>query len=202
MPKVKDNNLEEVNKISALDTSHKNKLKLANKFWYVQIFFLSLGLSIMFALISEFMLMYSSLALSIFLLLFLILVSVIFDIIGVAVTACSVKPLLELKNKGVKGADCALKLVKNADKVSCICTDVIGDICSILCGAGGVAISVIILTEFESINNDAFVSILISSTIASLIVLGKATGKSYAVNYSTNVMLKVGRFLNLFTKRK
>lgn len=176
----------------------KHKLKV----WYVQIFFISLLLSILFAIVSELMLMHAKLVLAIVLLLFLILISVLFDIIGVAVAACSVKPLIELKTKGEKGASKALWLVKNADKVSCICTDVVGDICSILCGAAGVAISVIIVSKVDVINHDAFMSILISSIIASLIILGKATGKSYAVNYASKVMLKVGKFLNLFTRHK
>lgn len=176
----------------------RHKLKV----WYIQIFFISLVLSILFAVVSELMLMHAKLVLAIILLLFLILISVLFDIIGVAVTACNIRPLIEFKTKGVKGADKALWLVKNADKVSCICADVVGDICSILCGAAGVAISVIIVTKIDTIEHDAFMSILISSIIASLIILGKATGKSYAVNYSSKVVLKVGKFLNLFTRRK
>ena len=57
--------------------------------------------------------------------------SVIFDIIGMAVTAANMKVLLENKSRDVKGANIAIWLVKNAEKVSCICTDVVGDICSI-----------------------------------------------------------------------
>lgn len=187
--------------IKATQIDKKKKHKKI-KIWYIQIFFISLILSVLFAVVSELMLMHANLALAILLLIFLILISVVFDVIGVAVAASSVKPFIELKNKGVRGANTALWLCKNADKVSCICTDVIGDICSILCGAAGVAISVIIVTKVDSITNDAFMSILISSTIASLIVLGKASGKSYAVNYSTKVMLKVGEILSVFIKNK
>lgn len=194
--------MNENTKVISLSRQAKTFKRPKLKVWYIQIFTISLLLSILFAIVSELMLMHASLVLAILLLLFLILLSVIFDIVGVAVAACGVKPILEFKAKGIKGAVKALWLLKNADKVSCICTDVVGDICSILCGAAGVAISVIIVTKVDLIRHDAFVSILISSIIASLIILGKATGKSYAVNYAPKVVLKVGKFLSLFKRHK
>ncbi len=166
----------------------------SNRLWLVQIFFTSLCLSVLFALISELTLSHASLALALFLIALLVGTSVLFDLIGVAITACNIKPLLELQQKGVRGASVAVKLVKNADKVSCVCSDVIGDICSILSGAGGVAISVILvslLPNFSSI----LLSIIISSVIASLTILGKAIGKTYALNDPVSIVMNVSRAL-------
>ena len=171
----------------------------SNKIWLVQIFFTSLCLSVLFALISELTLSHASLALALILIFLLIGTSVLFDLIGVAITACNIKPLLQLQQKGVRGAEIAVKLVKNADKVSCVCSDVIGDICSILSGAGGVAISVIIVNLLPNFSN-ILLSIIISSVIASLTILGKAIGKTYALNDSVNIVLRVGRCLSIFKK--
>ncbi len=165
-----------------------------NRLWLVQIFFTSLCLSVLFALISELTLSHASLALALFLITLLVGTSVLFDLIGVAITACNIKPLLELQQKGVRGASVAVKLVKNADKVSCVCSDVIGDICSILSGAGGVAISVIIINLLPNFSN-ILLSIIISSVIASLTILGKAIGKSYALNDPVSIVMAVSRAL-------
>ena len=165
-----------------------------SRLWLVQIFFTSLCLSVLFALISELTLSHASLALALFLITLLVGTSVLFDLIGVAITACNIKPLLELQQKGVRGASVAVKLVKNADKVSCVCSDVIGDICSILSGAGGVAISVIIINLLPNFSN-ILLSIIISSVIASLTILGKAIGKSYALNDPVSIVMAVSRAL-------
>ncbi len=186
-------------KVEALS---KNKKTSSPKMWYFELFTASLALCFLFAIISQLMLLHANLAMALFLILLLIAVSVLFDIVGVAVAASHIKPFLELKSKGYKkGVDRAIKLVKNADRVSSICTDVVGDICSILSGAGGVAISIILVKEFPGWNN-AILSTLISSLIAALTVLGKALGKSYALNDSTKVLVAVGRFLDLFLFKK
>ena len=177
---------------------NKNRVK-KNRKWFLEIFFLSLSLSVFFALLSELMLSHTSLALAFFLVFILVSISVIFDLIGVAVTACNIKPLLELDRRKEKGTTLAIKLVKNADKVSCICTDVVGDICSILCGAGGVSISLLMIKMIPQINT-VILSIIINALIASITILGKAIGKSFALNNPTKIVLKVAKLLNFTTK--
>jgi len=182
--------------------SKNTKHKFSEKLWYLELFFSSLFLCFMFAIISQITLLNSSLALALFLVLVLIFVSVLFDIIGVAVAASNIKPFLELKKAGkTKGVNMAIKMVKNADRVSSICTDVVGDICSIVSGASGVAISIIIISELPSISS-AVLSTLISSFIAALTVLGKAVGKSFALNSSTKILLFFGKFLEFFSFKK
>ena len=181
-------------KITILNKNEKIKPKRNTK-WFIEIFLISLCLSILFSLISELMLSYTSVALALILILFLMVANVVFDVIGVAVTACSIKPILDLSRKNVKGASFALKMVKNADKISCICSDVVGDICSILCGAGGVTISVLLIKLFPGVNS-LILSLIINSVIASIAVLGKAIGKTYALNYSQKIVLQVGKMLS------
>ena len=185
-------------KINILDSKKKSK---GNTKWLIEIFITSLCLSVLFALISELMLSHTNLAMAFILIFLLMFVSVLFDMVGMAVTACSIKPLLDLSKKKVVGANLAIKLVKNADKVSCICTDVVGDICSILCGAGGVSISLLIIKTIPELNT-IIISILINAIIASVTILGKAIGKTYALNSSLNVVLRVSKFLSMFKRSK
>lgn len=182
-----------------IETLSNKKNSLQNKFWYFKLFVVSLLLCFVFAIISQLMLIRANIAVALFLVLLLIFVSVVFDVVGVAVAASNIKPFLELKKQNVRGVDKAIKLVKNADRVSSICTDVVGDICSIVSGASGVAISIILVSELPSVSS-AVLSTLISSIIAALTVLGKALGKNYALNSSTKIMLFVGKFLEIFKK--
>ncbi len=180
--------------------SNKKDKPKRNLRWLIEVFLISLGLSILFALVSELMLAHSSLGLALILIILLMLANVFFDIIAMAVTACSIKPLLELSKRNQKGADVAIKMVKNADKVSCICGDVVGDICGILCGAGGVTISAILLSCFPGANS-LIISLLLNSLIASITISAKAIGKSYALNHSTQIVIFVARKLIFVSKK-
>ena len=189
-------NIENDVKIKALE-----KQKSKSKHWLWQITLLSLLLSCVFGMISELMLSHTSLALALILIVLLCIVGLIFDLIGMAVTAGNIKSLLEYKTRGEKGVDIGICLVKNADKVSSICTDVIGDICSILSGAGGVAIAVILSHQIPSIN-PFIVSVIISALIACINVLIKAIGKSYAIKNSDKIILKIGHLLSFVIKKR
>ncbi len=177
------------------------KGKRALGFWCVEIFFISLLLCFVFSIISQLLLINASLALDFFFVLLLIFVSVFFDVVGVAVAASNIKPFLELRRKKPsRGVDKAIGLVKNADRVSSICTDVVGDICSIVSGASGVAISIILIKELPSVSG-AFLSTFVSSIIAALTVLGKALGKNFALTCSTKILLFVGKILSTFGRK-
>lgn len=198
---VKENNEKPKENMIRVLSSSKKERPSKNIRWLVEVFVTTLGLSIMFALIAELMLSHTNLALALILILFLMIGNIFFDIIGMAVTACNVKPLLELSKKNERGASIALRLVKNADKVSCICSDVVGDICSILCGACGVSFAAILLSSMPSVNS-LILSILVNAIIASTTITAKAIGKTYAINYSTKIVLSVARKLSVFVGRK
>ena len=187
-----DNNV----KVNALE-----KQKSKSKHWLWQITLLSLLLSGAFGVISELMLAHTSLTLALILIILLVFVGLTFDIIGMAVTAGNIKSLLEQKSRGTRGIEFGITLVKNADKVSSVCTDVIGDICSILSGAGGVAISVILSNQIPSIN-PFILSIVVSALIAAINVLIKAIGKSYAIRNSDKIIIKLGYILSFILKRQ
>ncbi len=187
----------EENKVEVLSAKKPAKFNLK---WLLQIFIVSLVLSIVFTLLSQVILNHSNLVLSICLISVLIFISVIADIIGVAVTACSVKPILDMVENKKRGAKFALSIVKKADKTSSICSDVIGDICSILSGAGGVSITIQILSMCPSVSN-FFLSLFINALLASLSILGKAIGKTYALSNPLKIVLSVGKCCSIFSRK-
>jgi hypothetical protein len=60
--------------------------------------------------------------------------ALLFDIIGVAVTAADERPFHSMAAHKEKGAAEALYLLHNASHVSSFCNDVVGDICGIVSG--------------------------------------------------------------------
>jgi len=75
------------------------------------------------------------------LLLLIILVGVMFDVLGVAVTAADDTPFHAMSAKKLPGARQALWLLRRADRVASFCNDVVGDLCGTLSGAAAAAIA-------------------------------------------------------------
>ncbi len=63
-----------------------------------------------------------------------ILLGVLFDILGIATTCATEKPFHSMAARKVEGAQEALMLIRNAEKVSSFCNDVVGDIAGIISG--------------------------------------------------------------------
>ena len=123
----------------------------------------------------------------------MIITSIIFDVIGVSVTSCTLCALSDAhkESDGVKNV--ALALIANAEKVNNFCADVIGDICGVMSGACGASIVAAISQTFGL---DAFLpSILVSAVIASVTVGGKALCKRIAVRNSESIVLFTSRRL-------
>ncbi len=186
-----------IKSLSTKNNVHTKKVRI----WYAKLFLFSLLICAFFGVISEFMLSHTNIFLALVLILCLVCVSMIFDMIGIAVAASDIKPFLDKNYANNKNVKIAINLIKNADKVNSICGDVVGDVCSILSGAGGAAICVILMSYNWGISS-FITSIIISSLIASLNVLGKAIGKTYAMTNAHKIVLKVSKFLRLFVKFK
>ena len=96
----------------------------------------------------------------------------------------------------VRGAREAVWMVRNAEKVSSICNDVVGDICGIISGATG-ALIVAHITAGTSGLMKVLVSLLITGLISSGTIGGKAAGKGIAVSASGKVLAVCGRVLSV-----
>ena len=90
-------------------------------------------------------------------------------------------------------------MLKNADKVSSFCNDVIGDICNIISGSAGVVVATTLTNNFDI--NITISTLLVTSIIASLTIGGKAIGKCIAVRKSEYIVTKVTKIMHAFKKK-
>ena len=136
----------------------------------------------------------TSITISIGVLLFIILVGIFFDVVGVAVTAAQETPLHSRAANRVFGARRAASLVRNAHQVASFCNDVVGDVSGTLSGAISIAI-LYQLFQLTSPLQAILTMALMSAVVAALIVGGKAYGKVYAIRRSTEIVMIVGQVL-------
>lgn len=168
------------------------------KKWAIRITFTTFFIAYAVSLASEIASSVSGIVVAGFILIFLVMVSVLTDGIGVAVTACDVEPLEKLVLKNVKGAKSALYLVQKAEMVNNICSDVIGDICSIISGACGAAVVVEIMQYINNQKIGVIIAITVSSLLAAFTVGGKAFVKYIAINKSLDYVLYSAKIISKF----
>lgn len=180
----------------------KQKIKKqSNSHWPIKIFVMAVALSLCFSLMSEYVMGAAGLIVAIIIIILFVSLAIITDMIGVAVTACTKEPFVAMSSKKVRGAKEGLMLVRNADKVASLCADVVGDVCGILSGAGGATIVAKITSNFQNANLTILVASLVTAFIAGVTIFGKALGKRKAMDSCNTIILRVGKFLSLFTKQ-
>ncbi len=178
---------------------NKKKTKKSKFSWKypLKVLFITLILSFVLNVSSEALLSNVGLIVAFVILIIFISISILFDMIGVAVTAGNIEPFLARASKKEKGAKESIKLIKNAEKISSFCCDIVGDSCGILSGAVGAAIVLKIYAGTGDLMS-ILVPAIVSSIIASITVFGKAVFKGVAVNNSDAIILKVGKVLSFF----
>ena len=176
--------------------SHKKERSKTIR-WVLTIFFVTIAITGVISLVSEEIMAVSGMAIAFVILLAIILVGILFDMIGVAVTSADERPFNAMAARKVPGAKQAIKLLHNAERVSSICNDVIGDICGVISGSASATIAAQVLQNFE-FTWPRIVSLVMSAFVAGLTVGGKAMGKSFAINSSTEIVHFVGRVLYFF----
>ena len=162
--------------------------------WVVTIFFTTILISGTISLLSDEIMARSGMAVAFLILLFIILIGIIFDIIGVAVTSADEKPFHSMAARKVPGAQEAIRLLRNAERVSSICNDVIGDICGVVSGSASATIAAQILAKFD-FTWPMVVSLVMSALVAGLTVGGKAIGKTFAMNSCTTIVHTAGKLI-------
>ena len=132
----------------------------------------------------------------------IIFFSIFFDIIGNAALTAEETPFNSMAAQKVYGAKTALMLIKNADKVSNFCVDVIGDILGIISGS---ILAYIIFRLADILNyttlSDLSAQALLGGFVAALTVGGKLFGKRVAINNCNSIVYKVAVVIQIF-KRK
>ena len=177
------------------ELKHKEK---ADKSWIVKIILITFIVSLLFATIYETIIPNVNLILGIIILIVFIIIGVLFDMVGVAVTAADEVPFNSMASRKVRCANIAIKFKKNAAKVSSFCNDVIGDICGVISGSVGVIISTS-LSKITGINLLS-VTLFVTALIASITIGLKAICKSYAINKANIILYEFSKIVFIFYK--
>lgn len=162
--------------------------------WVVTIFVVTILISGTISFVSDLIMESSSMTVAFLILFAIVLLGIIFDIIGVAVTSADEKPFHSMAARKVPGSLEAIRLLRSAERVSSICNDVVGDICGVVSGAASATIAIQILENFQ-FSQDDVISLLMSAFVAGLTVGGKAIGKTFAIGSCTEIVTGVGRFI-------
>ena len=189
-----------------MDTTDKQKKKppqkpkAVNTAWVSLITVISFALSVVMSYISNEALASAGTILSFAVLLLFIALGIVFDMIGVASTSATEKEFHSMAAHRVRGAREAVWMVRNAEKVSSICNDVVGDICGIISGSS--AAFIVTQVDFSDVGfmSAAVFSVILSGIVASLTIGGKAFGKEIAINNSKEIISMIGRILSVFSK--
>ena len=175
----------------------KKKKKKNN--WIIIVTILAFFISLLFSFISQILMPKVGLILGIIILLLFIVLGILFDMVGVAVTASNEEPLHDINSNKIKGAKKAVNFKKNADKVSSFCNDVIGDICGIISGSAGVVITANIskLLKFDIL----YTGLIVTALIAALTIGGKAACKKIAINNSHSIVYSTAKVISFFERK-
>lgn len=179
---------------SRKDTEVKRKGLSKRTVWTIKITVITFVLSFFFSFLTEISTSQANIIVAAFVLVLLVVISIVFDGIGVAATSCDLAPLLSMAAKKMPGAKVAVILVKNAEKVSNICADVIGDICGIISGACSVAI----VMKLNILEGSYWPNIIMSAIVAAVTVGGKAFNKDISIKNSKEVIMLASRFIGIF----
>ncbi len=142
-----------------------------------------------------------SIYVAILIVLFIVIVGIVFDTIGISVASAKASVFHSMAAKKLYGAKQAIWLVNHSDRVTSICNDVVGDICGVISGA---ASTLIIISIIGNIANDpkSWPSLIVSGAIAAITVGGKAIGKAIAVKKGNNIVYKSGVILRIFSGKR
>ena len=185
-----------------VQTRRKEKIKkeLVDSKWIIRIILISFSISFALSFVSETTIPNLNLIFGILIALIFISIGILFDIIGVSVTAADSKVFHSMNSRKVKGADIAVKFIKNSEKVSSFCCDVIGDICGVISGSTAVAIALLISTTLGT--NQLLTIMVITGLISALTIGGKAIGKSFAINKCDIILYEFSKFISIFYRCK
>lgn len=184
----------------ALENEEDRKQKKTEKMpsharWVIRVSLIAVALSAAMSLCSGALLEDAGYVVATLILLLFIALGILFDIIGVAVTAANPKPFNSMAAHRVKGAKEALYLIRNAEKVASFCNDVVGDICGIVSGSTATVIVVLLQNSFGW--RSIVVSTVVTALISGLTIGGKAIGKKVAMKKSKDVIYLTAKVLSV-----
>ncbi len=174
--------------------------KKTNARWIIEISIISFMVSMVFSFASAEVLGNAGYLMAFIILAVFILIGIVFDIIGVAVTSAVPAPFHSMASHKERGAMEALRLLRNAEKVASVCNDVVGDVSGIVSGGTSAIIAARIMSDISASN--VLIQLVISGLVAAATIGGKALGKAAAINNNVKIVLFVGKILNVGTRIK
>lgn len=172
------------------------KPRLINVKWVATIMPVSFVLSVVMSYISNEALNSAGTILSFVVLFFFVALGIVFDMIGIAAASATEKEFHSMAAHRVRGAKEAVWMTRNAEKVSSICNDVVGDICGIISGATGALIVANITSSMSGVGV-VLISLLVTGLVSAMTIGGKAAGKGVAMAFSSRVLSICGRILSV-----
>ena len=165
--------------------------------WVLTIFLITILVTGVISFASDAIMASSTMLVAFIILFAIILIGIIFDVIGVAVTSADERPFHSMASRKVPGAQESIRLLRNAERVSSICNDVVGDICGVISGSASATIAAQVLRNFE-FTAEYIIPLIMSALVAGLTVGGKALGKTFAINSCTRIVHGVGKLVWAF----
>ena len=180
----------------------KKKEKVSQRKWLFIIFFGTFILSAIFNMLSTNLVNNIDNIVISFIILFIVMaIGICFDIIGTAVTAAEEVPFHAMASTKKKGAKESIMLIKNADRVANVCSDVIGDICGVISGAMGALIAGNLIKLFDNITY-SMITLLVTATITAFTVWFKGVFKQVAIKNCNKIIEIIGKIVYVFHRVK
>src|SRR5690625_535429 len=130
--------------------------------------------------------------------LIIVLIGIVFDMLGIASTAAKEAPFHAMAAEKVHGAKESVIIIRNADKFASFSNDVIGDISGIVSGTA-TAIVVLQISQILGYSDGSAIhisiSVILTSFVAALTVGGKALGKYFAIQNSTESIMMIRKVI-------
>ncbi|WP_340085089.1 hypothetical protein MHB50_07460 [Siminovitchia sp. FSL H7-0308] len=176
----------------------KNSIK-----WSISIAVITFVLAAIFSIASNGILIGVPWTLGLLVVLVIVCIGILFDMIGIAAAAANETPFHSMAARKVHGAKHSILIVRNADRVASFCNDVIGDISGIISGTASalVVIQIAQSIHLQVTSVEYAINVGLASFIAAITVGGKALGKSFAITYSRDIILHVGKILQFLEDR-
>ena len=181
--------------LSKSDVSSMKKERKKTIRWVVTIFLVTIFVSGLITFLADIIMEVTSMVVAFIILFVIVLVGIVFDIIGMAVASADEKPFHSMAARRVPGAQESIRLLRNAERVSSICNDVVGDICGVVSGTASATIAAQMLTRIPSFSWPELIVLAMSALAAGMTVGGKAIGKTYAVKSCVTIVHNVGKMI-------
>ncbi len=175
--------------------SSAENLKINHK-WTVLVTVLAFVLSVLFSVLTASAEEMGT-VLAFAVLILIVLLSILFDMLGMAISTASEAPFHAMATRRIKGAKESIWIIRNAQQLSSLCNDVIGDIAGIVSGAmtGAIVVSLSVLLHM----NSDLLNLLLAGVVAALMIGGKAAGKGIAMLNNNTIVFILGKIVYYVT---